>query len=75
MFKLYKDLGFRANKINDKEIQALFEDLLLLGKRGYFQQKSIDFFLLSSERCRSSRITVVKFLKIGWIEIAAQLIV
>ena len=47
MLKFYKSLNFRANKVNDHEIQALPENSIFLRKREYFHNTKIDFFLIN----------------------------
>ena len=44
MLKFYKSLNFRANKVNDHEIQALPENSIFLRKREYFHNTKTDFF-------------------------------
>ena len=47
MLKFYKSLNFRANKVNDHEIQALPENsIFFLRKREYFHNIKKDFFLI-----------------------------
>ena len=47
MFKFYKSLNFRANKVNDQETQALPENSIFFRKRKYFHYTKIDFFLIN----------------------------
>ena len=47
MLKLCKALNFRANEVNDHEIQALLENSIFLRKREYFHNTKIDFFLIN----------------------------
>ena len=47
MLKFYKALNFRANEVNDHEIQALLENSIFLRKREYFHNIKIDFFLIN----------------------------
>ena len=44
MLKYYKALNFRANEVNDHEIQALLENSVFLRKREYFHNTKTDFF-------------------------------
>ena len=46
MFQFYKALNFRANKINEHEILALFKKSIYEKKREYFPNVTIDFFLV-----------------------------
>ena len=50
MLKFYKSLNFRANKVNDHEIQALPENSILLRKRKYFHNTKTDFFLINANK-------------------------
>ena len=47
MPKFCKPLNLRANKVNDREIQALPENSVFLRKRKYFHNTKIDFFLIN----------------------------
>ena len=47
MLKFYKALNFRANELQDHEIQALLEKLYFSRKFEYFQNTKTDFFLIN----------------------------
>ena len=47
MLKFSRSLNFRANKVNDHEIQALPENSISLRKREYFHNTRIDFSLIN----------------------------
>ena len=47
MAKFYKSLIFRANKVNDRQIQALPQNSVFLRKWEYFHNTKIDFFLIN----------------------------
>ena len=47
MLNFYKSLNFRANKVNDHEIQALPENYIFLRKREFFRSTKIDFFQIN----------------------------
>ena len=47
MLKFYKSLNFRANNVNDHEIQALLENSSFSRKREFFHNTEIEFFLIN----------------------------
>ena len=47
MLRFYKSLNFRANEVNDHEIQALLKQLYFLRKHEYFHNTKIDIFLIN----------------------------
>ena len=55
MFKFYKALNFRANKINENEILAFLKKSIYEKKREYFQNATIDFFLINVNKFKLSK--------------------
>ena len=47
MLNFYKALNFRANELNNHEVQAPLEKLYFSRKLEYFQNTKIDFFLIN----------------------------
>ena len=60
MVKFYKSLNFRANEINDHEIQAQIEISIFLKKHNYFHNTKMDFFLINVNKFQYSKVSFEK---------------
>ena len=60
MFKFKKSLNFRANKVNDQETQALPENSIFFGKREYFHNTKIDFFLINVNKFQYVKVLTLR---------------
>ena len=56
MLKFCKSLNFRANKVNDHEIQAQPENSIFLRKREYFHNTKKDFFLINVNKFQHFKV-------------------
>ena len=62
MLKFYKSLNFRANDVNDHEIQARLKKLYFLRKREYFHNTKIDIFLINVNKFQYFKVYFEKVL-------------
>ena len=62
MFKFYKALSFRANKVDGHEILALLKKLIYEKKKTeYFPNATIDFFV-STNLINVNKLKIILFL-------------
>ena len=60
MLKFYKSLNFRANEVNNRQIQALLENSIFLRKREYFHNTKTDFFLINVNKFQYFKVYLEK---------------
>ena len=56
MLKFYKALNFRANEVDDHEIQALLKNAVFLRKREYFHNTKTDIFLINVNKFQHIKV-------------------